>query len=376
MKFEYKKTKNCVIFIIFLILTIAEFGSSDRLPSYMYSIPYHSVENEVDNPKTYRGLYPDTLDWSQGGEVKFGLQALIACNKKNREYLVTEIIGIRSGIKNVSDSIVQLWFAFYSPDKHGIPPDYTLFIEGPRDYRGKGPYLGDDVFTDGPKKRLENMISIAPSKIFNPSFDSFFYNRSDGLFSFEVPGTYKLWFIISFDSLTSNLSIPLIRICSDTIELRVIKPDIIDTADLVKLLPKKLRGFKSSKVGKRYFDLNPYWKESTKYPEVWRSFYARVKGGDSLIVGVNIIDTGQMPAAMDRHNLCKQKDKPMTTVKGFPACKHSWDIRERTSVHEAINVIVGKRIIVKIQGRGVGMEKLEKIANLIDYSAIEKAIKY
>lgn len=367
------KTLPILIFVFSIFGIIANIAYSERLPSYMYSISYNSVRSEIDNPKTHEGLYPDTVEWSKGGEVKYGLQALIACNKKNREYLVSEIIGVRSGIRNVSDSIVQLWFAFYSPDKHMIPPDYTLFIEGTRNYRGWGPYLGDDVGYAGPRKRVENMVSITPGKIFNPSIDSLFYNTSDGLFSFDIPGTYKLWFTISYDSLTSNLSIPLTKITSDTIELQVIEPKLIQANELIKLLPKKIPGYKSVKPGIR--NNNIRWNDSLRYPEVWRSFYSRGKGGDSSTVGITIIDSGQMPEVLDRESLCKQIDIPLTTVKGFPACKNSWDRREKRLVSEAITVIVGKRIIVNIQGRGVGMEKLEKIADLIDYSAIEKAIK-
>lgn len=189
----------------------------------MYSIPYNSVKAKIDNPKTHGGLYPNSLEWSRGGEVKQGLQALIACNKKNREYLISEIIGIRSGIRNISDSTIQLWFAHYSPGKVGIPPNYTLFVDGPVNYRGSG-YEGDDVILGGPRKKPASMTSIPAGSVFNPSSDSLYYNSSDGLFKFEVPGVYKMWFTYSFDSLTSTLSVPLTVICSDTIEVKVIKP--------------------------------------------------------------------------------------------------------------------------------------------------------
>jgi len=364
-----------VIFAFFLFGITTNIAYSERLPSYMYSIPYHSVETEIDNPKTHGGLYPDTLEWSKGGEIKFGLQSLIACNKKKREYLVSEIIGVRSGIRNVSDSTVQLWFAFYSPNKHGIPPNYTLFIEGQHDYLGKGGYEGDDAIYIGPRKRPVNMTSIPPARVFNPSIDSLFYNSSDGLFSFEVPGTYKLWFTISYDSLTSNLSIPLTHIFSDTIELRVITHMLIEADKLVELLPRKIPKFKAAKPVIRHQSLNAYIKESLQYPEVWKSFYGKDKNGDSTHIRISLVDSGRMPAVMNRYSLCKQVETTTMIVKDFPACKHSWDVRKNTLVQDAITVIVGGRIIVNIQGRGVGMEKLGKIANLIDYSAIEKAIK-
>jgi len=367
-------TPPMVVLVLVLAFMVSRFAYCERLASYLYSIPYRSVESEVDNPVSHGGLYPDTLDWSFGGDVKFGLQAAIACNKRQREYLVTELIGVRAGIRNVSDSSIQLGFAYYSPNKHGIPPEYTVFIEGPYNYPRVIGYLGDDALYGGPRTKLKNMISIPPGKVFNPSFDSLFYNSSDGLFRFETPGTYKLWFTYSFDSLTSSLSIPLTLISSDTIEFRVKSPDLMDANKLVKFFPKKLTNFEAGKPKTRYLSLNPHWKESLTYPWVWETYYRTGDNGDTSTIMMFLVDSGGMPAILRRH-LCKQVQASDTTVKGYPACIASIHYSGRKLPRLLMSIVIGQRIVVTIEGRGVEQEDLERVANVIKYASIEKKIK-
>lgn len=324
---------------------------------------------------THGGLYPDTLDWSRGGEAKFGLQALIACNKKHREYRISEIIGVRSGIRNVSDSTIQLGFAYYSPNKHGIPPDYTLSIEGPYNYPRVIGYLGDDAIYDGPRTKLENMVPILSGKVFNPSPDSLFYNASDGLFSFEMPGTYRLWFTYSFDSLSSSLSVPLTSISSDTIELKVIAPRFVDAKRLLKFLPRKIDGFKGGKPQVHNRLINPHWTKSLLYPMVWRHYFREIDNFDAPYIGVYIVDSGFLPAVLNRHSLCKQIESSDTTVKGYPACKLTRNFGQENLLMAQITITIAEKIVVSIEGFRVQMKEVEDVANVIDYTAIEKSIK-
>ncbi|MGB2979971.1 MAG: hypothetical protein WBC77_01845 [Candidatus Zixiibacteriota bacterium] len=348
----------------------------ERLASYLYSIAYRSVESEIDNPVSHGGLYPDSLDWSPGGDVKFGLQAAIACNKGAREYLVTELIGVRAGIRNVSDSAIELGFAYYSPDKHGIPPDYTLSIEGPHNYPRVIGYLGDDALYGGPRTKLQNMVSIPAGSVFNPSFDSLFYNSSDGLFSFEAPGTYRLWFTYSFDSLTSSLLVPLTLIPSDTIELQVIAPEFIESEKLAKFLPRNIDGFKSGKPEVHNRLLNPHWTESLQYPSAWNFYFQREGDFSSPNIGVFIIDSGCIRAIVNRWSgLDTQADAVKATLKGFPACKLYESAREGRKSIALITVIVAHRIVVRISGHGVQMEEAENAAGAVDYAAIVKGLK-
>ncbi len=352
-----------------------DLGLCERLLSFLYSIPYHGVESEIANPRTHSGLYPDSLRWSPGGEPKYGLQAVIACNKGAHEYMPTELIGVRAGIRNVSDASVELGFAFYSPNKLAIPPEYTLLIEGPYSYPRAMGYLGDDVILDGPRTRLKNMISVRPARVFNPSFDSLFYNSTDGLFSFEVPGIYKMWFTYSFDSLTSSLQVPMTVITSDTIEIEVKAPKFLDTKKLTKFLPRKIRGFEAGKSRVANEPINLYWKESLSYPLVHK-YYFQTKGDfASPHIGMLIIDSGRLPGILNRWHvpgmLAESSD---TTIGGFPACKQyeASDQQGRSLV--VISVIVADRIVVRIDGRGVQMKETEKAAGAVDYAAIAKAV--
>jgi len=214
-----------VIAGLLVVLLIAALGGSESLPSYLYSIRFENVR--IYNPIADSNQYPDELVWSPGGEAVFGLQALIACNKPEGFYLPDEVIAVRSGVKNISDSIVQLGLAYCSPNKHGIPPEYTLFIDGPYNRPLIFGYLGDDAIYGGPRKKLENMVSVAPDKVFNPSSDGLYYNISDGFFKFATPGIYRFWFSYSFDSLTSSLIVPETAVTSDTIEIRIINNELI-----------------------------------------------------------------------------------------------------------------------------------------------------
>lgn len=373
-----KKTTAPGIAVLLLVLAFMVLRSAhcERLASHVYSIAYRSVESEIDNPISHRGLYPDSLNWSTGGDVKLGLQAIIACNKGKREYLVTELIGVRAGIRNISDSTIQLGFAYYSPDKHGIPPEYTVFIEGPYNYPRVGIYLGDDALYIGPRTKLQNMVSIPAGRVFNPSFDSLFYNSSDGLFSFETPGTYRLSFTYSFDSLTSSLSVPLTLVSSDTIELRVIPPEFIEAEKLARFLPRNIDGFKSGKpeVHKRL--LNPHWTESLQYPTARRHYFRKIGNFDAPYIGVLIIDSGHMPGVLNRwHSPGMLAESVESTIRGFPACKQYRGSTEQLSSLAIISVIVGNRIVVRIRGRGVQMDELEHVARVVDYAAIAKGLK-
>lgn len=372
-----RKAVLSVSFTILVLLSVyamLKLTLAERLASYLYSIPYNSVKFEMDNPRTHGGLYPDTLKWSRGGESMFGLQALIACNKTELEYLPTELVGVRAGIRNVSDSTIQLGFAYYSPNKHGIPPNYTLSIEGPHNYPRVIGYLGDDALYCGPRTKLQNMTSIPPGRVFNPSFDSLFYNSTDGLFRFGVPGTYRLWFTYSFDSLTSSLSIPLILISSDTIEFQVKSPDLMDANKLVKFFPKKLPNFEAGKPETRYLSLNPHWKESLTYPWVWKTYYRTGDNGDTSTIMMFLVDSGRMPAILRRH-LCNQAEAADTTVKGYPACRASIHYPDRKLPRLLMSIVIELRIVVTIEEHGVEMEDLKKAANVIDYASIEKRIK-
>lgn len=374
-----RKTVLLVSFTILVLLSVyamLKLTRAERLASYLYSIPYNSVKLEMDNPRTHGGLYPDTLKWSRGGESMFGLQALIACNKTELEYLPTELVGVRAGIRNVSDSTIQLGFAYYSPNKHGIPPNYTLSIEGPHNYPRVFGYLGDDAIYIGPRKKLENMVSIPPSKVFNPSFDSLFYNSSDGLFSFEVPGTYRLWFTYSFDSLTSSLLVPLTLISSDTIELQVIAPEFIESKKLAKFLPREIDGFKSGKPEVHNRLLNPHWTESLQYPTAWRHYFRKMDDFDAPHIGIFIIDSGFLPGVLSRClSLCKLPETSMTLIKGFQACKLYRPANERKRSYVAISVMVAQRFIIQVEGFGVSIEEAETAAMAIDYAALAEHLR-
>lgn len=373
-----KKTTAPRIAVLFLVLAFMVLRSAhcERLASYVYSIAYRSVESEIDNTVSHGGLYPDTLDWSAGGEPEYGLQALIACNNRHPEYLPTELVGLRAGIRNISDSTIQLGFAYYSPDKHGIPPEYTVFIEGPYNYPRVGIYLGDDALYVGPRTKLKNMISIPPGKVFNPSFDSLFYNSSDGLFRFETPGTYRLWFTYSFDSLTSSLLVPLTLISSDTIELLVIPPEFIEAEKLARFLPRKIDGFKSGKPEVHNRLLNPHWTESLQYPTARRHYFRKKGNFDAPYIQVLIIDSGHMLGVLNRwHSPGMLAESVEITIRGFPACKQYRGSIEQLSSLAIISVIVGNRIVVRIEGRGVQMDELEHVARVVDYAAIAKGLK-
>ena len=353
-----------------------KFAQAEKLASYLYSIPYGSVKSEIDNPRIHAGLYPDTLKWFKGRESKFGLQALIACNKTEPEYLPTELVGVRAGIRNVSDSTIHLGFANYSPNKHGRPPEYTLFIDGPYNYPRVIGYLGDDVFWGGPRTKLQNMVSIPPGRVFNPSSDSLLYNSSDGLFSFEAPGTYRLWFTYSFDSLTSSLSVSLTSISSDTIELEVIAPRFTDANRLVKFLPRKIDGFKSGKPEVHNCLLNPHWTESLQYPMVWKHYFRKMDDFDAPYIGVFIVDSGYIPGILNRwHRPGMLAESLETTIKGFPTCKQYRRSGQQTPSLAVISVTVAERVVVRIDGRGVQMEKLENVARAVDYAAMAKALQ-
>jgi hypothetical protein len=379
-EFKLRKTISFLarfaILFFFSILVILGFAQAERLYSFLYSIPYSSVKSEIDNPRTKKGLYPDTLNWSNGGVPKFGLQAHIWCNKTILEYLPTELVGVRAGLRNLSDSVIQLGFAYYSPNKHGIPPEHTLFIEGPYNYpRGIG-YMGDDALYGGPRTRLQNMTYIAPGEVFNPSPDSLFYNASDGFFSFEMPGTYKLWYTYSFDSLTSSLSVQLTSISSDTIELEVMTPKFVDANRLVKFLPRRLDGLKSGKPNVYNRLLNPHWTESLQYPSAWK-YYFHVKDDFAWPhIGVFIIDSGGLPAILARwYSPGMVAESSETTIKGFPACKHHQTPDQEGPSIEVICVMVANRIVVRIYGSGVQMEEVEYAARAVDYAAIAEALK-
>lgn len=373
-----KKVTAPGIAVLFVVLafTVSRSAHCERLASYLYSIPYRSVESEVDNPVSHGGLYPDSLDWSTGGDVKLGLQPAIACNKGEREYLVTELIGVRAGIKNVSDSTIQLGFAYYSPNKHGIPPDYTLSIEGPHNYPHVIGYLGDDALYGGPRTKLQNMVSIPAGRVFNPSPDSLFYNSSDGLFSFETPGTYRLSFTYSFDSLTSSLSVPLTLVSSDTIELRVIPPEFIDAEKLAKFLPRKIDGFKSGKPEVHNRLLNPHWTESLQYPTAWRHYFREMDNFDAPYIGVFIVDSGHVPGLLNRwHSPGMLAESAEITISGFPACKQYRGPIEQLPSLGIISVVVARRFVVRISGRGLQMEEVENAARSVDYAAIAEGLK-
>jgi hypothetical protein len=379
---EFKLSKTIsflvrsAILFFFSIFAILGFAQAERLYSFLYSIPYSSVKSEIDNPRTKKGLYPDTLNWSNGGGPKFGLQAHIWCNKTILQYLPTELVGVRAGLRNLSDSVIQLGFAYYSPNKHGIPPEYTLFIEGPYNYPRVIGYLGDDVLYGGPRTKLQNMTSIPPGKVFNTSPDSLFYNVSDGLFSFETPGTYRLWFSYSFDSFTSSLSTPLTSISSDTIELEVTKPRFVDAKRLANFLPRRLDGFKSGKPKIHSRLLNPHWTESLQYPSAWK-YYFQVKDDFAWPhIGVFIVDSGGLPAILARwYSPGMVAESSETTIKGFPACKHHQTPNQEGPSIEVICVMVANSIVVRICGSGVQMEELEYAARAVDYAAIAQALE-
>lgn len=364
------------VVVLLLVAATLRPAHTERLASYLYSIPYSSVKSEIDNPRTKKGLYPDTLNWSNGGVPKLGLQSLISCNKTKLKFLPTELIGVRAGVRNLSDSVIQLGFAYYSPNKHGIPPEYTLFIDGPYNHPRGMIYMGDDALYGGPRTRLQNMTSIAPGEVFNPSPDSLFYNASDGFFSFETPGTYKLWFTYSFDSLTSSLSVPLTSISSDTIELEVMTPGFVDANRLVNFLPTRLDGFKSGKPNVHNRLLNPHWTESLEYPSAWK-YYFQIKDDFTWPhIGVFIIDSGGLPAILARwHSPGMVAESSETTIKGFPACKHHQTPNQEGPSIEVICVIVANRIVVRIYGSGVQMEEVEYAARAVDYAAIAEALK-
>jgi len=370
--------KTMIYFILWTFLVVlmnSAVAFSERLPSYNYSVGYGYVETEIDNPKTSEGIYTDTLDWSPGGEVKLGLRAIIGLNKKNKEYLPTELVGVRSGIKNVSDSTVQLACAYYSPNKHGIPPEYTLFIEGPQNYPHIIGYLGNDVLYVGPRTKLQNMISISPGKVFNPSPDSLFYNVSDGLFSFETPGTYTLFFTYSFDSLTSSLQVPLTSISSDTIDLKVITPEFIDSQRLIDFLPKNIHGLKSGRPEYSNDLLNPHWTGSLQYPRAFRHYFRKPDNFDAPHIGILIIDSGHIPDLLSRYNsLCRQTESSRISIKGFPGCELHEPAAKGNRSYATIHMVVANRIIITVEGWGVSVEEAENAAKAIDYSAIVESI--
>ena len=367
---------NFAILALLSVFAIVKLARTEKLASYLYSIPYSSVKSEIDNPRTHGGLYPDTLDWSPGGEPEYGLQALIACNKRHREYLPTELVGVRVGIRNISGSSIELGFAYYSPNKHGIPPDYTLFIEGPYNYPRVIGYLGEDALYGGPRTKLQNMTSIATGRVFNPSFDSLFYNSTDGLFSFETPGTYRLCLTYSFDSLTSSLSVPLTSISSDTIELEVIVPRFIDAKRLVRSLPRKIDGFRSGKPEIHNPLLNPHWTESLQYPKVYKHYFRKMDDFDAPHIGIFIIDSGFLPGVLSRClSLCKLPETSMTLIKGFQACKLYRPANERKRSYVAISVMVAQRFIIQVEGFGVSIEEAETAAMAIDYAALAEHLR-
>jgi hypothetical protein len=376
---EFKLSKtirfliNLVILFFFSISVILRFSQAERLYSFLYHIPYNSIKSEIDNPRTMKGLYPDTLNWSNGGVSKLGLQALIWYNKTTLEYLPTELIGVRTGLRNVSDSVIQLGFAYYSPNKHGIPPEYTLFIEGPYNYPRVMGYMGDDAIYGGPRTRLQNVTSIVPGEVFNPSPDSLFYNASDGFFSFETPGTYNLWFTYSFDSLTSSFPISLASISSDTIKLEIVKPKFFETDRLLEFLPKKIKGFKSSKPETQNRLLNPRRTESLRYPMVYKHYFRKMNDFESPYMSVFIIDSGYLPGILNRYlQICELPTSSVTTIKGFQACVLHRPADESKNSYTKIGIMVAKRIIVQVEGFGVSIEEAERAMTSVDYALLSE----
>jgi hypothetical protein len=354
-------------------LSPAESGYSEQLPSFLYSIS--PTDFNIDNPTTFNSQYPDTLNWSPGGPVTLGLQAVIACNKKSGNYFPTEVVSVRSGIRNVSDSVIQLGLAYYSPDKRGIPPEYTLFIEGPYNRPRTFGYLGDDAFYGGPRKKLENIISVLPGKVFNPSPSLLYYSISDGFFLFETPGKYKLWFSYSFDSLTSSFSVPLSVVTSDTIEIQILNPKLIPVRKLLDFLPERINGLICGKPGVQSGLLNPFWNESMQYQYVYNHYYTTEGDDTSYRIAITLIDTGCMPALIDRHVLCKPTDSLTTTISGRPACVYSRHIEKRDIDKIIISILISGRILVLVEGNGKTVEYVERTAAAFDYAAMEQYIR-
>lgn len=206
---------------VLLILTFFGICYAVKLHSIYHCKHYNRVKHRMENQKTENHIFPDTLFWSKGGEEKFGLRLLIHCERNNRMYS-GDLIGIRSGILNCANEDIHLALAYYSPNKHRIPPEYTLYVDGPEaavlKERGRV-YMGDDAIHVGERLKPA-LFEISSGKIFNPSPDSFYYNAWNGILHLTESGVYKIWCSYSFDSLTSNIPVEEITtLYSDTIEI-------------------------------------------------------------------------------------------------------------------------------------------------------------
>jgi hypothetical protein len=188
--------------------------------------PFYSLNprgnDRLLNPETPNSFFPDSLQWSVGGDTLFGLQLLIACDRADRTYRVQEPICIRCGLRNCGSQDVFFAYAHYSPNKHGTWGNYTLKIDAPSNVERR-PYgwLGDDCLM--PPTRNPNQVRIPPGSIFNPSPDHKFYNTWNGIIRLPTAGTYRFWNNLDFDSLCSSIPTGFSNINSDTLVI-IVRP--------------------------------------------------------------------------------------------------------------------------------------------------------
>lgn len=218
------KQKIILFLSICLLLCVSSICYAVKLFSIFHCVHYSHVKDKIKNPVTENQIFPDTLMWSSGGEERFGLRLSIHCERNDRIYKSGDLIGIRSGILNCSNEDKYLATAHYSPNKHRIPPEYTLYIDGPvraAEKEKRWGYLGDDVIFVGQRAK-PNLIKVSPGEIFNPSPDSLYYNTWNGILHLTESGTYRTWCSYEFDSLTSNIPVDgKVKLYSDTIEVIV-----------------------------------------------------------------------------------------------------------------------------------------------------------
>lgn len=208
-------------FRIVVLLGFVTLLPAERLFSPFYSVHYSKVKGRIANPQTPDCLYPDTLSWSSAGSVSYGLQVLLDVDRPTRSYRTNDLIGVRCGIRNCTARDVSLAVASYSPNKRRSLPDYTLYIEGPRQRKLPYIWLGDDiVILSSPPPQ---QFAVPPAGVFNPSPDSLYYNAGNGILRFKTPGRYALWVGLGLDSLSTSVKLdkPHVTIWSDTVFIRV-----------------------------------------------------------------------------------------------------------------------------------------------------------